>query len=94
MIIITVQTRSRRPTLDKYTAGNYSGEACLSGAVRTVIAGGMAGYRDADRAASATPAAGSDFDYKKSRGTDGEGGGGLPSEPAPVSHVLQARLFV
>lgn len=44
--------------------GNYSREACLSGAVRTVIAGGMVGYREANHAASATPAVASDFDYK------------------------------
>ena len=45
--------------------GNYSWEACLSGAVRTVIARGMVGYREANRAASATPAVVSNFDYKE-----------------------------
>lgn len=45
--------------------GNYSREACLSGAVRIVIARGMVGYREANRAASATLAVVSDFDYKK-----------------------------
>lgn len=45
--------------------GNYSGEACLSGAVRTVIARGMVGYRGANRAATATLAVASDFDYKE-----------------------------
>lgn len=53
------------PTLDKYAMGNYSGEACLSGAVRIVIARGMVGYREANRTASATLAVVSDFDYKK-----------------------------
>lgn len=47
--------------------GNYSGEACLSGAVRTVIARGMVGYREANRAASAILAVASDFDYSKER---------------------------
>lgn len=47
-------THTYIPILDKYAMGNYSGEACLSGAVRTVIARGMVGYREANRAASAT----------------------------------------
>lgn len=54
--------------------GNYSGEACLSGAVRTVIARGMVGYREANCTASATLAVASDFDYTKKEG--GLGGGG------------------
>lgn len=45
--------------------GNYNGEACLSRAVRTVIARGMVGYREVNRAASATLAVASDFDYKE-----------------------------
>lgn len=40
--------------------GNYSGEACLSGAVKTVIARGTAGYREANRTAAR------DFDYQES----------------------------
>lgn len=43
-------TQTHTSTLDKYTMGNYSGEACLSGAVTTVIARGMVGYREANRA--------------------------------------------
>lgn len=69
MIIITspdplglAHTHSYIPTLGKYATGNYSGEACLSGAVRAVIAGGMVGYREENRAASATPAVATDFD--------------------------------
>lgn len=53
MILITrpnlSPTHTCIPILDKYTVGNYSREACLSGAVRTVIAGGMVGYRETNR---------------------------------------------
>lgn len=59
------RTHTYIPALDKYATGNYSGEACLSGAVRAVIARGMVGYREANRAASATLAVASDFDYKE-----------------------------
>lgn len=61
--------------------GNYSGEACLSGAVRTVIARGMVGYREANRAASATLALASDFDYK-------ERGGRWRLSPNPFSYLV------
>lgn len=64
--------------------GNYSREACLSGAVRTVIAGGMVGYREANHAASAAVA--SDFDYKN-RVRDG---GYHPAS----AHTLQTGLSV
>lgn len=63
--------------------GNYSGEACLSGAVRTVIARGMVGYREANRAASATLAVASDFDYKKGV----RDGGYRPTPP----HIVYVR---
>lgn len=46
-----------------------AGKACLSGAVRTVIAGGMVGYREVNHAAVA-PAM-SDFEFKK-RGQEKE----------------------
>lgn len=74
-------THTYIPTLDKYAMGNYSGEACLSGAVRTVIARGMVGYREANRAASATLALASDFDYK-------ERGGRWRLSPNPFSYLV------
>lgn len=58
-------THTFLPSLDKYTVGNYSLEACHRRAVRTVIARGMVGYREANFIASVTLATTSDFDYKE-----------------------------
>lgn len=69
--------------------GNYSGEACLSGAVRTVIARGMVGYREANHAASATLAVASDFDYKK-----GVRDGGYRPTPPHIAHVRNKAVYL